>query len=305
MSIARTKLLNEVKELDAVASSTVAQGGGLPLDPGVSVLRRGAAIAGLVVLESFIRDRTEEVLKELQQWPARYQDFPKRFRERATIDALPHIEKFARMRKRGGEDYERELFAELQRIVAVSPPAFQFTRFVAGDYTGNLSVESAKELLGVFQVKDCWASMHRLSVDVGFGVPSVEEELKAIVGRRHRSAHAAGYTPTAGDVEELPRTVRLIGICIDAALSAAIHVALNNWRKWVATDFNWRDQLEIYFVVPNGSRFRVIKKGATRAIRIVDGTGQAKACLPAKSVSITRLLVERSGDGRPTTWDMA
>ena len=63
----------------------------------------------------------------------------------------------------------------------MSPPSFQFTKFVAGDYTGNLSEGEAEELMKVFQIKDCWRSLHSLSADVGFGVPSVREILSEIV----------------------------------------------------------------------------------------------------------------------------
>ena len=306
MSEARASLLNDVKALDvAVAPSTIGQGTGVAVNPGLGVLRRGAAITALVMLESFVRDRTEEILEELQHWPARYEDLPKRFRDRATIDALPHIEKFARMLQRRGEDYEKEIFTQVGRMVTMSPPALQFTKFIAGDYTGNLSAQSIKELLKIFGVRDCWNSMRTLSADVGFGVPSVEEVLKGIVMRRHRSAHVAGYTPAASDVMELPHTLRLIGICIDAALSAAIHVAVNDWRKWVADGFSWRDTLEIYFLVRHGSRFRLIKKGAKRATRIVDAAADAKLSLSGKVSGVTRLVVEQGADGRPTGWDVA
>ena len=106
------------------------------------------------MLENFIRNRTEEILDVMQYWPARYKDLPRRFRDRATIDALPHIEKFAKMLRRRGGDYDTEIIAQVQRMISVSPPGFQFTKFVAGDYTDNISTTKTEELLRVFQVKD-------------------------------------------------------------------------------------------------------------------------------------------------------
>ena len=306
MSTARANFLGEIDALArAVSSSPVGSAAGLGAAPGVGVLRRGAVITGLVMLETFVRDRTEEILVELQNWPAQYEDFPKHFRDRATIDALPNIEKFAKMLRRQENDYETEIITQISRMASMSPPAFQFTKFIAGDYTGSLSEKSTEDLLRVFQVKACWASMHALSSDVGFGVPSVKEVLKAIIRNRHRSAHTAGYNPTASDVLDLPQNLTLIGICIDTALSASVQVALSDWRTWVSNSFNWRSRLEIYFIVPSGPNFRLIKKGAQKATRVVDELFNAKAYLPRKSAGNTRLLVEHSRRHLPKAWDIA
>ena len=304
MSAARTSLLEEVKGLEiAVSSSRIGEASGLAVGPDVRVLRRGATITGLIVLENFVRDRTAEILERLRDWPAQYEDLPKGFRDRATIEALPHIEKFAKMLRRQNGDYETEILAEVGRMASMRLQAFGFTRFVAGDYTGNISDVAAVDLLKSFQVKDCWKSMQSLSRDVGFGVPSVKEVFNEMVRNRHRSAHVARYIPNADEVVGLPDKVRLIAICIDAALSASVEVAVNDWRRWVAEDFDWRSRLEIYLVVPIGLKYRVIKKGARQARRIVEVAADAKGCLPRKVRGVTRLLVEQAKDGRPRAWD--
>ena len=305
MSAARAKFQLEVGALEeAVSFDAVGVASGLPIEPGVSVLRRGAVITGFIMLESFVRDRTEEILMELRNWPAQYVDLPERFRRRATIEALPHIEKFGKMVRAQGGDYEAEVITEVRRMASMSPPAFQFTKFIAGDYTGNISEDSAEELLRVFQVRRCWESMHSLSADVGFGVPSVREVLKGVIRNRHRSAHAANYSPTASDVLDLPHNVNLIGICIDTALSTSTKAALGDWRTWISDDFDWRSGLEIYLIVPSGAKFRLIKKGAKRALRLLNQVSDAKGALPGKGPRITQLIVEQSLDGRPKTWDI-
>ena len=306
MSSARANFLSDVSALEAaVSSSPVGSASGIAVAPGLGVLRRGAAITALIMLESLVRDRTEEFLAQLADWPAQYEDLPRGFRMRATVEALPHIEKFARMRIRQGDDYEQETIAQVRRMASMSPPGFQFTKFVAGDYTGNLSAQNVEELLSVLQVKQCWHRMHSLSADVGFGVPSVQEVLKEIVRNRHRSAHAAGYVPTSSDVMELPHNLRLVGICIDAALSVSIHSALNEWREWISDDFDWRSKLEVYLVQPIGSKFRIVKRGARRATRVVEELTEVRAALPKRTLYSIRLVVEQARDGRPRAWDVA
>ena len=306
MSVAREIFAKEITALaEAVLLPNVGSASGLSYEPGISVLRRGAAIAGLVMLETFIRDRTEEILVRMQHWPAQFEDFPDRFRRRATIDALPNIAKYAKMLLRDNGDYEGEVIEQAGRIASMVPPAFQFTKFIAGDYTGNISVSSTEDLLKVFQVKDRWSTMHALSAEIGFGVPSIKEVLKAVVRNRHQSAHVAGYVPTVTDIVELPKNIQAIGICVDTALSASTEVALNDWREWVEETFNWRAGLEIYFISRKARKYRLIRNGANRATKIIERAADAKSHLPRKRPGITRLLVEQGEDGRPKTWDIA
>lgn len=305
MKSAREDFLADVAALgDAVSPDGVGAGAGIAVEPGVGVLRRGAAITALIMLETFFRRRVEELLDELAQWPRGFGDFPDRFRNRATIEALPHIERFAKMLRREGEDYEAVIREQVGLMTSVSVGSLRFTKFVAGDYTGNLSERVVEELLKVFQVRGCWAGMHSLSADVGFGVPSVKEVLNTIVRNRHRSAHVVRFTPAAADVSELPQNLHLVGICIDAALSASVRVAVDDWRAWLSEGFDWRARLRIYFIIPSGGRFRLVKRGANRATRVVDAVGEARVSLPANVCGGTCLLVEKSSDGRPKSWDI-
>ena len=306
MSRARANFVNEVDALaSAVSSPGVSKAAGLDIDPGTNVLRRGAAIAGLVMLETFIRERTEEVLREMQRWPAAYEDLPQSFRSRATIEALPHLEKYARMLKRQDDDFENEVISEARRISQMCPPSFEFTKFIAGDFTGNLSDSNLRDLLKVFQIKDCWNSLQRFSADVGFGVPSVHEVVRDVVRNRHRSAHSANFNPTASDMIDLPQNIRLVGMGVDAALSAASRAAVNNWRVWADDAFDWRRYLLIFKVLPDRSRFRILRSGTTRALRIVGTKNEVRTALPTTRSEISKVVVYLASDGRPLAWDIA
>ena len=305
MSNARSSFLEEIQALkEAVSLPDVSSAMGFELSPGVNLLRRGASITGLILLESFVRNRTEEVLGELKDWPAQFSDFPRKFRDRATIGALPLIERYAKMLRRLELDYESEIITEVKRMASISPPLFHFTKFVGGDYTGNISDKGTEELLSVFQVKNCWNSMHSLSSDIGFGVPSVKEVLKAIVRNRHKCAHVADYSPSANDIFELPQNLVLVGICIDTALSASVQAALNDWKAWRSENFDWKTGLDLFFVAPSGLKYRLYKKDAQRATKILDVPDNAKTFLPRKPNGKTQLIVLHASDFRPEKWDI-
>ena len=153
-------------------------------------------------------------------------------------------------------------------------------------------------------MKDCWRGMNSLSSEIGFGVPSVKEVLQTIVRDRHSSAHVAGYSPAAHDMKELPEKVNLLAICLDTMLSASVRIALTDWRNWGSGSVDWRSRLEIFFVVPNGSRFRLVRRGASRATKVVTLAIDARSFLPHKAPNTTRLLVEQGPGCRPMAWDI-
>ena len=306
MSVARSIYIREIAALAAAVSSpNVGTASTVLTDPGAAVLRRGAAVTGQIMLESFVRQRVEEVLLDLQAWPAQFDDFPRKFRDRAILDALPNIEKYGKMLRRQQGDYVAEIVVELKRLVSITAPNYQFAKFIAGDYTGNLSDEGLRELLSVFQVKNCWDAMHSLSVEVGFGVPSVREVLRSIVNNRHRSAHVGSFSPSASDVLELPQNLRLIGVCVDVALSASTNASTRNWQDWASGNFDWLRQIEVYFLRAHGRQYRLTKKGSRKAIRILQNPSDARNSLLKRDLGKVRLVVQVGKDGRPRTWDIA
>ena len=60
----------------------------------------------------------------------------------------------------------------------------------------------------------------------------------------------------------------------------------------------------IYLVVPFGSKFRLIKREAKRATRVLNSPSEAKSVLPGKAKGTTLLVVQLANDGRPRAWDV-
>lgn len=304
MSVARQKFLQDLGALkEAIDLDPLSAGSTTPVDSrGLVILRRGMLITSLIALESFIRDRTSETLGVFSNWPATYQDLPQRLRDAALLDALPNLQKFARMMKRQEDDYEATIVEQVKLMGMTSGPAFGFSKFVAGDYTGNISDTSIKELLSNFQVKDCWNEFRTLAADVGFGVPSVHEIAKGLIGKRHKSAHSSDFVPTVDDIRTIPLNLTCLGLCFDAAITASAAYALYAWRNWRDGEFNWRDRVRIHFLDPAGSRFRLIRLGAARALRVSDNEAAAAAAMPPAAPGFVSLLVSRDAAERPLSW---
>jgi RiboL-PSP-HEPN len=304
MSAARHQFILDIDGLtEAVSLESIAAGAtGTGARPGTIILRRGMLVAALIALETFIRDRTVELLARLSMWPASFQDLPQRFRDASILHSLSDLQRYASMLKRQNEDYEMELFSELNLMASSRGPSFGFTKFISGDYTGNISEDSLKDLLAKFQIKDCWNSFRLFSSDIGFGVPSVQEILRDIVRNRHRSAHSSGFSPTASDVTSLAANLICLGICFDCAMTTSVEQSVAKWRDWSDGKTSWRNDLNIYFADPVQLKYRLKKLGGTRALRIVDDERQAAAFIPRPQPGHSTVLVTRDTSLRPIKW---
>ncbi|WP_156454241.1 MULTISPECIES: hypothetical protein [unclassified Sphingomonas] len=306
MSVARDDFMRSLSGIrEAIALESVAQGAtGSALAPGVLVLRRGILIAGLIALETFVRDRTTEALGLLNRWPRSFDDLPANLREAARLDALSHLQQYAKMLKRQGDDYESVLRFEIAKMGSGDGTALQFTKFVAGDYTGNVSDTGLKKLLSNLQVHDCWNTFRVLAADTGIGVPSVQELVKSTVRKRHRSAHSAGYAPSATEISALHSDLLCIALCFDVAVTASIEQSLAVPVEWAQGRTTWRSAVVLYILKPFGTRFRLFKFERTRALRIVATPAEAKLHVPRPSAGLAAVLVQQDATGRPLSWDV-
>ncbi len=149
MSVARGEFLRNLAGIsEAIALEPLVQGStNAVISPGVFVLRRGILVASLLALETFVRSRASEALRTLERWPKSFEDLPENLKLAARLNALSNLQQFAKVLKRQGEDYETELKNEIAKMASGHGTVQQFSKFVAGDYTGNLSDGGMKDIL--------------------------------------------------------------------------------------------------------------------------------------------------------------
>lgn len=306
MSAARASFLGSIQGLGAALRLDVIASGaaGTHETAGVIILRRGMLITALIALETFVRDRTTEILTDLSRWPASYDQLPFKLREAALLSSLAHLQRYATMLKRQQDDYEVEIIQQLDLMAMNKGPVFGFSKFVAGDYTGNLSEHVLESLVSTFQVANCWNEYRLFAVDIGFGVPSVKEAFNGLVRKRHRSAHAAGFVPAAADIQEIPSTLACVGMCFDASMTFSVKYALTHWVNWTQGNAPWRAGTDIFFVDPAPQGYRLTKRGNARALRVLDAVDGARTYLRPSSSGRISILVERDAALKPCGWTL-
>jgi hypothetical protein len=227
---------------------------------------------------------------------------PARFRDAALFGSLGKLETFAKMLRRQGDDYMREIMDQVDLISGNKGPSFSFSRHLVGDFSGNISVGSVKDLLLSFCIKDCWNSFRLLAADIGFGIPSVENVLSGLIRNRHRSAYVAGFSPTLNDTQSLPANLTCVGLCFDAAITASARRAIDNWTEWQNDAVDWRSHLQVYLIDPKGTHWRLQRSGRTRALRVTESRDLAYAAVPPASHGEVALAVFRDLSGIPEAW---
>jgi hypothetical protein len=306
MSVARGEFMRSLNGItEAIGLESLAQGAtGTVLPPGIFILRRGILVAGLIALETFVRDRTNEALRALERWPKSFEDFPEKLRLAARLNALSYLQQFAKMLKRQEEDYELELRIELNKMASGQGSVQQFTKYMAGDYTGNLSDSSLKELLSSLQIHDCWNTFRNFAAETGIGVPSVQEIVKGIVRKRHRSAHSAGYSPTATEIVGLKSDLLCVAMCFDVSISASMEQSLASPEMWADGRTRWERGVILYLAKPHPRGVRLMRSNQSRALCIVTDLARAKTRISRASPGTIAVLVEHDSSGRPVGWDI-
>ncbi len=306
MSVSRGEFLRSLTGVkEAISLESLAQGAtGTGILLGIYILRRGILIAGLIALESFVRDRTSEVLRVLERWPKSYEDLPEKLRDAARLNALYNLQQFAKMLKRQEDNYEAELRVEIAKMASGQGTVQQFTKYVAGDYTGNLSDASLRDLLSSLQVRDCWNTFRTFASDVGFGVPSVQQVVKGVVRKRHRSAHSAGYSPTATEISDLPADLLCVAMCFDVSVTSSMEQALAFPDAWADGTREWRSAVALFMTKPHDRRFRLLKHGRATALNVVNDIPSAKLRVPRPMPGNIAVMVEQDASGRPLRWDI-
>ena len=306
MSVARSEFMRSLSGIrEAIALEPLAEGAmGTVVPPSIFVLRRGILITGLIALETFVRDRTTEVLRALERWPMSYEELPEKLKIAARLNALSYLQQFAKMLKRQGDDYEAELKLEITKMASGDGSVLQFTKFVAGDYTGNLSDTGLKDLLSSLQVSDCWNTFRVFASSAGIGVPSVQEIVKSTVRKRHRSAHSASYSPTATEITNLPSDLLCIAMCFDVAVTASMEQSLARSEQWAAGETLWTEAVILYLVEPHARGVRLMKAGASRALRIAPDVTTLRPAVPRAPTGSIAVVAQQDTTGSPMIWEI-
>ncbi len=184
-----------------------------------SMLRQGLAVLVFATMESFIRERTGELLRAFSNPQLVFSDLHPVLQKATTIGALEGIR--FRLKLQSAEDRISWLVGALAPVASTTTTITQLSAHSFGQAASNLVEGDVFEILKAFGIHDPWAQITELSRRLGVGTLDCQSEFITIKERRHDSAHALTANVLHPDLAGSLRSALAICIGFDLLLSHA------------------------------------------------------------------------------------
>lgn len=237
-----------------------------------SILRNGVCVTGFAILEEFLKSRTNELLSKMPASALDYSGLPLSIQKRGTVRVINALSNQMRLRTQSNEDIVSYIQNQAKLVASTADSAFKISDIAFGYDKSNIGAQDIKELLGDFQISQCWDNIDAIAAKVGLSSPSHVDDFKNYSFRRHVAAHQASANTPLADLESFCRSAMGIAIGFDLLLSFSVFKITNrdddllNCRKKI----NECDIPICFIDKMSESRWRIIKYGASRAIRRVE-----------------------------------
>lgn len=270
------------------------------------LLRSSLAVAVFSTLETFIKDRTNEVLTLIDHQKINFTHLPEGIQTAATLGAV----KALNFRLQLIEKSNKQKFAiqEAIQIASVGTTSYALSGLSFGHDKSNLAADDIQHILECFQIDSPWGKIKILASRVGFGgAGSYEEVFKNIANRRHLSAHTMTAQVSQSDITDSLPSIYAIAVSFDLLMSKSLQLMLNRdptyfgkGAKKFSLDPN---SIPISRIEQSSGKWRFKSFDAKKSsMTDLDAnalfTRASEFCLTKKKCA----LVEFASNGQPTRW---
>lgn len=183
------------------------------------MLRQGLAVLVFSTLETFIRERTGELLRSFTNRKLSFSDLSPALQKATTLGALEGVRFRLKLQPAAGKI--AWLVANLAPIAGATVDVRNLSDHSFGYAGSNIDEDDVADILRAFGVNAPWTHVTALTARIGIAILDAEAEFVALKKRRHSSAHALIGSVLYTDLENSVRSS--LGICIafDLLLSHA------------------------------------------------------------------------------------
>lgn len=181
------------------------------------MLRQGLAVLVFSTVETFIRERTGEVLRSFTNPSLVFADLSPALQKAATLGALEGVR--FRLKLQPAANKISWLVSNLAAISDAMANVQGLSDHSFGYSASNIGEDDVKEILRSFGVDGPWAQMTSLTARFGIAVLDAEAEFESIKKRRHSSAHALTGQVLFDDLQNSVRSSLAICLAFDLLLS--------------------------------------------------------------------------------------
>lgn len=269
------------------------------------LFRSSLAVAVFSTLETFIKERTNEVLASIDHQKINFSSLPDGIQKAATFGAI----KALNFRLQMMEKSQKQNFAiqEAAQIASAASTSYKLSGLSFGHDKSNLSHEDIENILSSFQVDSAWGKIKIIAARVGFGgAGSYDEIFKNIAFRRHLSAHTTTAKVSQSDIVDSLPAIYAIAISFDLILSKCLQLIkdkdiayFGNGTKKFSLDPTSLPFAKIEYVA---GIWRYKSHGAKKSTKSgVDKDalfGEARVIAEVKKWA----LIEFASNGQPSRW---
>jgi hypothetical protein len=215
------------------------------------MLRQGLAVLVFSTVETFIRERTGEVLRSFTNPALVFADFSPALQKAVTIGALEGVR--FRLKLQPAANKISWLVANLAPISGAITNVQGLSDHSFGHSVSNLGEGDVREILKSFGIENPWAQVTSLTARFGIAILDAEAEFESIKNRRHSSAHALTGQVLYADLQNSVRSSLAICLAFDLLLSHS--GALLNAKAGAGhggRPLLGHTNVEIVFVAPRG-----------------------------------------------------
>lgn len=223
MSVSREHLIGRIAAIQTIMADPVSiDTSPVPTASSAAVaIRNGCMVMLFCALEGFVRDRSLECARSIDQTTVPYLHLPQGLKVAslvATYEGLLNL-------SRGWPIADKLAAFERASIAAASGSlnsSYQFTDYSFARDKSNIGSEDIAKIARSFGVDNFWSSARTVSQRAGMGLPgNMDETFKQLARERHKAAHVPSHAVTHSFLTAaVPGTLSL-AIAFDSLLSAA------------------------------------------------------------------------------------
>lgn len=181
------------------------------------MLRQGLAVLVFSTVETFLRERTGEVLRSFTNPSLGFADLSPALQKAATIGALEGVR--FRLKLQPAASRIAWLVANLSPISSAMTNVQALSEHSFGYAASNIAEDDVKDILKCFGVDAPWNQVTSLTARVGIAILDAEAEFESIKNRRHSSAHASTAQVLYTDLQSSVKSSLAICLAFDLLVS--------------------------------------------------------------------------------------
>ena len=306
MSAARDQLVGRVKAINDILSNPISVDL-TPVPPQNSsavVIRNGCMVMLFCAIEGFIRERSLECAKAIDQAVVPYAHLPEGLKSASLIATFEGLLNFSRGLLLDDKIIEFEKAAASAAAGVLGSP-YQFTDYSFAKDKSNLTAEDVSKIAKAFGVENFWAAARAVSAKVGIAIPgNMSDAFRQMAKERHRAAHVSSHNVPHNQLTATLPQVLALAISFDSLISTATsRLSKSSIAHGISpapvTDLD----VDFIEVRPHlRGRWGAFVQSRGRAL-FLDSDGDlalTRAINEAKKRAFS--VVRKDGSGRPSNW---